>query len=109
MEIKFQFSKDYAMEKVMFEGLSGREYVTSTKDAVNVMKVRNPAVDFSRDVKAGLYDDLSDEEFQKALDTMRCINSLWHYPGDPESEFQCEMNVLMLLANAIELLSRQRR
>ena len=36
------------------------------------------------------------------------IKELWRYPGElGESGVQDEMNILMLLANAIELVSRQ--
>ena len=41
----------------------------------------------------------------EALDTVGCIRNLWHYPDD--STLISEMNVLTLLANAIELISRQ--
>ncbi len=108
MEVTYRFSDDFSMEDVVFEGLSGLEYVTSTKDALNVMKLRNPAVDFSRNAKEGVYDELSDDEYQQALDTIKCISDLWRYPGESgEETAQYEMNVLSLLANAIELISRQ--
>lgn len=108
MELKYRFNADYAMEDVVFEGLTGREYVTSTKDALNVMKIRNPAVDFSEEAKEGFYDHLSDEEYQEALDTINCIQQLWCYPEERGAHTgKYEMNILMLLANAIELISRQ--
>ena len=108
MEVTYRFSDDFSMEDVVFEGLSGLEYVTSTKDALNVMKLRNPAVDFSRNAKEGVYDELSDDEYQQALDTIKCISDLWRYPGESgEDSAKYEMNVLSLLANAIELISRQ--
>ena len=108
MEVTYRFSDDFSVEDVVFEGLSGLEYVTSTKDALNVMKLRNPAVDFSRNAKEGVYDELSDDEYQQALDTIKCISDLWRYPGESgEDSAKYEMNVLSLLANAIELISRQ--
>ena len=108
MEVTYRFSDDFSMEDVVFEGLSGLEYVTSTKDALNVMKLRNPAVDFSRNAKEGVYDELSDDEYQQALDTIKCISDLWRYPGESgEDSAKYDMNVLSLLANAIELISRQ--
>lgn len=108
MELTFTFDKDYVMENIVFDGLNGREYVTSTKDALNVMKLKNPAVDFTRDVKRGVYDSLSDEEYERALGAIECVSRLWRYPDEPEDRStEYEMNVLALLANAIRLISRQ--
>lgn len=107
MKMTYYFDEDACLKDVEFDGLTGREYVTSTKDALNVMKIKNPAIDFSDDVKRGVYDDVSDEEYKEMLETVKCMKDLWHYPGDPKDRIQSEMNVLMLLANAIELISRQ--
>lgn len=107
MELHYKFNKDYSMENVVFDGLNGREYITSTKDALNLMKIKNPALAFCEEAKAGLYDSISDEEYQQALDTIQCVKSLWRYPGEAEGTSRTEMNILMLLANAIELVSRQ--
>lgn len=107
MKMKYYFDDDSCLANVTFDGLTGREYVTSTKDALNVMKIKNPAIDFCADAKAGIYNDVSDEEYKKMLKTIKCIKDLWCYPGDPKDKMQSEMNVLTLLANAIELISRQ--
>lgn len=107
MKMMYCFNDDTSLDQVMFDGLTGREYVTSTKDALNVMKIKNPAMDFCADAKAGVYDDVSDEAYQQMLQTIKCVKNLWHCPGDPEDSAKPEMSVLMLLANAIELVSRQ--
>ncbi len=108
VKIKYRFNNEYSVEDVIFDGLNGREYVTSTKDALNVMKIENPAVDFTEDVKAGHYDDLTDEEYQQALDMIKCISKLWRCPGEPEeTASRYDMNILSLLANAIEMIGRQ--
>ena len=108
MELTFTFDKNYVMENIVFDGLNGREYVTSTKNALNVLKLKNPAVDFTKDVKRGVYDSLSDEEYKQALSAIECVSGLWRYPDEPENQStKYEMNVLALLANAIRLISRQ--
>lgn len=105
MKLKYDFDDDSSLKGVAFDGLTGCEYVISTKDALNVMKIHNPAMDFSQDAKGGLYDEVSDEEYEQMLYTVKCVKELWRYPGD--SGVREEMNILMLLANAIELISRQ--
>jgi ATP-dependent protease Clp ATPase subunit len=50
---------------------------------------------------------MTDEEYSQMLDTIKFLQELWHYPDEPgEAPKKYEMNVLMLLANAIEALSR---
>lgn len=109
MEMRYRVNEnDYSLENVTFAGLTGHEYVVSTKDALNVMKIQNPATQFSADAKAGYYDKFSDEEYEEILAAIKCVSSLWHYPGEPKDcQAQYEMNILTLLANAIELISQQ--
>ena len=108
MELPYRFTDDSSLADVVFMGLTGREYVTSTKDALNVMKIKNPAVDFQECLKAGDFNDVPDEEYKQMLDTIKCIKDLWRYPDEPaDSQTQYDMNILALLANAIELISRQ--
>ena len=109
MEISIEYSADYShIEKVAFEGLTGREYVSSTKDALNVMKIRNPALKFSDDAKAGCFNEMTDAEYKRMLEMVKCLKSLWSYPDASEDDGNAvEMSVLMLLANAIRLISRQ--
>ncbi len=108
MNMIYTFDADSSLKGVQFDGLTGREYVTSTKDAINVMKVKNPAILFSGDAKAGTYDETPDEEYEQMIYTIRTIKELWRYPGEPkDAGMKNEMNILMLLANAIELISRQ--
>lgn len=108
MKLRYDFRDDFSLEGVAFDGLTGREYVTSTKDALNVMKVRNPAEGFNQDIKAGLYDNIPDEDYEQIFDTIKCVEGLWRCPGESkDSGRKHEMNILMLLVNAIELISRQ--
>lgn len=107
MTLKYRFDKEYRLRDISFEGLNGREEVSSTKEALHVMKIRNPAIDFAEDVKKGYYNDISDEDYQRALDTIKCVRDLWRRPDDPpDSKGQCEMNPLELLANAIRMVAR---
>lgn len=105
MEMTFKFNQNYGITDVAFEGLSGREYVTSPKEALNIMKIRNPILKFSKDAKAGNYSDLSEEEYEKACHTLLYISELWHPSGAVANKPVREMSPLMLLANAIERIS----
>ncbi len=107
MNMIFDFGDDASLEGVRFEGLTGREYVTSTRDALNVMKVKNPDTAFCQDVTAGIYDETPEDEYEQLFHAVKAVKGLWRYPGDPEDAVQDEMNILMLLANAIGLISRQ--
>lgn len=108
MDMIYDFSGDSSLEGVRFNGLTGQEYVKSTKEALNVMKIKNPAILFKEDAKAGAFNEVSDEKYEQMLYTIKTISTLWHYPGEPDGNSMAnEMNILMLLANAIELISRQ--
>ncbi len=107
MELVYEFDQNGAMTDAHFEGLDGCEQVSSVKEALSLMKIRNPAVSFSEGAKAGVYNDVPDEEYQPMFQAVKCVSSLWRYKDAPEgSPNQLEMNALMLLANAVELVSR---
>lgn len=107
MELIFDFDQRQGLADVGFHGLDGTESVASIKDALRLLKIRNPAVNFANAVKHGAYDDVPDAEYKRMLDTMTFISELWRYPDDPgEAPQKSEMNALMLLANAIEALSQ---
>lgn len=111
MQLKYKFGTDGLMTDAWFAGLnrSGSERVTSVSEAITRLRVENPAVTFSRAAKAGLYNKVSDEEYDSMLRSINCISVLWRYKGDKPADktTRKEVNVLTLLANAIELLTRQ--
>lgn len=109
MELAYDFDKNGNIVNVRFEGLDGRERVTSLKQALTVLQVRNPAVAFTENVKSGLYDHVSDEEYERMLHTVEAVSLLWRYKEDQQEDksTQLSMNALMLLANAIETIGRQ--
>ena len=111
MQLKYKFGTDGLMTDAWFAGLngSGSERVTSVSEAITRLRVENPAVTFTRAAKAGLYNKVSDEEYDSMLRSINCISVLWRYKGDkPVGETtRKKVNVLTLLANAIELLTRQ--
>lgn len=108
MKMAYRFDKDYSVTDILFRGLDGREQVTSTKEALQLMRIRNPSVDFIADVKKGVYNNLSDEDYQKALDTIQCLQGLWRAPGEPaDAKTEYEMNPLVLLSNAIQVITSQ--
>lgn len=107
MELLFDFDQRQGITRVRFDGLDGFEHVTSLKEALNLMRIKNPAVAFSADVQAGAYNDVPDAEYKRMLETVKYISSMWCYMDEPgEIPPKYEMNALMLLANAIEALSQ---
>ena len=107
MELIFDFDQRQGLANVRFEGLDGTEDVASMKQALSLLKIRNPVIPFADAVKSGAYDHVPDAEYKRMLDTMTFISELWRYPDEPgEAPAKYEMNVLMLLANAIKALSQ---
>ncbi len=107
MDLIFDFDNRQGITNVRFDGLDGTEEVKSVKEALGLMKIRNPAVTFSEDVHRGTFDKVPDAEWNRILETVRYISSLWYYATDPgETPPKFEMNALMLLANALEALSQ---
>ena len=109
MQLKNKFGPDGLITGVWFDGLNGQERVTSVSQALTKLRVQNPAVVFAKDAKAGLFDEASDEEYNAMLRSVECIAMLWRYKGDApgDKSTRREMNVLTLLANAVELICRQ--
>lgn len=103
MTMKYRFDEEYRLKNISFEGLDGRERVTSTKEALNVMKIENPIMAFADAIKAGR--DVPDE----AAETINFIHNLWRYPdAPPDCPANREMNPLALLANAIQVITWQK-
>ena len=107
MDMLFDFDLWRGLHNVRFEGLDGSEEVTSLKQALGLMKIRNPAVTFKEAVQALKYDDMTDEEYARMLEAVKFLSSVWRYPDDPkDAQQKYEMSALMLLANALELLCK---
>ena len=105
MEIKYEITHDFSIDQVEFVGLTGNEHVFSVKEALEYLKVENPGHAFAESVKNGATNELNDEEYEELLSTTRCITGLFRLSD--EDETMREMNVLMLLRNAImELVKR---
>ncbi len=106
MKMNYRFTEDFCMEDVSFEGLSGQEFAGSLKEALGILKIENPVAGLREDIKKGRY---KDEELESVLEVMKRISSLWHNPKkQSSSKEEGEMNVLMLLAAAFELISRMK-
>lgn len=104
MKMNYSFTKDFCMKDVTFEGLSGQEFAGSLKEALGILKIENPAVGLREDLKKGRYND---EELEPVIEAVRLISSIWQDPergSSPKGEE--EMNILMLLAAAFEMISR---
>ena len=103
MKMNYRFTEDFCMEDVSFEGLSGQEFAGSLKEALGILKIENPVAGLREDIKKGRY---KDEELESVLEVVKRISSLWHNPKkQSSSKEEGEMNVLMLLAAALELIS----
>ena len=106
MKMNYRFTEDFCMEDVSFEGLSGQEFAGSLKEALGILKIENPVAGLREDIKKGRY---KDAELESVLEVMKRISSLWHNPKkQSSSKEEGEMNVLMLLAAAFELISRMK-
>jgi len=107
MDMIFDFDHRQGITNVRFDGLDGTEDVKSVKEAVSRLQIRNIAVTFSENAHRGAYDNVPDADYNRMLETIRYISSLWFYAEDPgEAPPKFEMNALMLLANALEALSQ---
>ncbi len=109
MEMDWKFNQDGSLEHITFQGLNGSEFVGNLKSALDLLKIKNPTSTFADRVKTGEFDNMLDDEYCMIYRAIDSVSSLWYYPDVQEEDelAQCEMNVLMLLANAIEVISKQ--
>ncbi len=108
MTMDFKYDNYGSLEHIVFRGLNGCEPARDMKNALELLKIDNPKRTFQDRVKAGEFDNTSDDEYKQIVDAVDFVASLWRYPGAKVGELaQCEMNPLMLLANAIEVASKQ--
>ena len=78
------------------------------KNAMELLKVDNPKRTFRDRVKVGEFDNTPEDEYQQIVNAVEFVATLWRYPDAQVGELaQPEMNVLMLLANAIQVASKQ--
>ncbi len=107
--MKMNFQYDYgSLEHITFEGLNGCETVRDMKNALELLKIENPKRTFQDRVRAGEFDDTPDDEYMQIVSAVEFAATLWRYPDAQAGELaQPAMNVLMLLANAIEVCSKQ--
>ncbi len=107
--MKMDFQYDYgSLKHIAFEGLNGCETVRDMKNALELLKIDNPKRTFQDRVRAGEFDATPEDEYLQIVDAVEFLATLWRYPDAQAGELaQPEMNVLMLLANAIEMCSKQ--
>lgn len=67
MELIFDFDQRQGLANVRFEGLDGTEDVASMKQALSLLKIRNPVIPFTDAVKSGAYGILRDRETGEVL------------------------------------------
>lgn len=108
MKMDFNYDNYGSLEHITFEGLNGCESVRDMKNALELLKIENPKRTFQARVRAGEFDTTPEDEYLQIVDAVDFVATLWRYPDAKVGELaQPEMNVLMLLANAIELASKQ--
>ena len=107
--MKMDFQYDYgSLKHIAFEGLNGCESVRDLKNALELLKIENPKRTFQARVRAGEFDDTPEDEYRQIVSAVEFLATLWRYPDAQAGELaQPAMNVLMLLANAIEMCSKQ--
>lgn len=105
MKLSYSIEPDGTLRDVEFIGATGREQVLTVKGALQVLQLEDPVSDFIEAVKRGEYDNMSDEEYDHVLLTMRCLHELFRFPDRPKDATPPpQMNVLSLLANAMTRL-----
>lgn len=108
MTMDFQYDGYGSLEHIMFQGLNGCEFAGNLKSALELLKIENPMCSFQERVKAGEFDNMPDDEYNQIVSAVQFAATLWCYPDAQVGELaQSEMNVLMLLANAIKVASKQ--
>ena len=107
MKLSYQVKEDFTLQDVGFTGCSGLEPVNNVKEALEVLRLENPAVAFTEAAKAGKFNDMDDLDYRWLLSSIKCISGLFHYPDAPsDGKAEARMNVLTLLDNAIQELTR---
>ncbi len=107
MTMEFGYSEEGSLKNITFQGLNGSEFTGNIKSALDLLKIENPVRVFKDRVKAGEFDCMMDDGYNRILSEVEFVSSLWRYPDAGEGEpRQGELNVLMLLANTIEAASR---
>ena len=76
MDLIFDFDRCQGITNARFNGLDGSEPVMSVKEALNLMKIRNPSIVFSEAVHDGAYNSVPDAEYKRMLDTIKYISTL---------------------------------
>ena len=61
-------------------GLNGCETVRDMKNALELLKIENPKRTFQERVRAGEFDDTSEDEYRQIVDAVEFIATLWRYP-----------------------------
>ncbi len=108
MKLSYAFDPDGTIRDVEFTGCTGTERVDTVKEALQVLRLENPGPAFYELVKRGDYNDVPDEEYHQTLMTVKCLSRLFRYPDDPRDAMaRREMNVLILLANALTRVVEQ--
>lgn len=108
MKLKYDVADDGSIVNAHFDGLTGCEPVTTLKQALTLLQIKNPALVFTEDAKAGVYDHVPDKDYYRLLAAVESISILWRHAGDYSEgkPTQPSLNPLTLLANAVELIGQ---
>ena len=81
MVMEFGYNGDGSLKNITFSGLSGREFTGNVKNALELLKIENPARVFMDRVKAGEFDTMPEDEYQQVLSAVEFVASLWRSYG----------------------------
>lgn len=107
MKLNYKVNSDATIQDAMFTGCTGLERVSNVKEALGILRIENPAIEFVKTLNNGKFHGMSDEEYDRLFDTVKFISELFRYPDDPpDAKLHPQMNALTLLANAITEIVR---
>ncbi len=87
--MNFKYDEYGSLEHITFQGLNGCEPVRDLKNALELLKIENPKRTFQDRVKAGEFDNTSDDGYEQIVDAVDFAASLWRYPDAQVERRQC--------------------
>lgn len=111
LTVKFEFDSDSKV-RVRLEGLTGLENIDNLtlKEVLNQhLMVQIPAKTFAWKLKSINLDNVSEADIEAEAAVCNCLSELWKNDVFDENEEVniAQMNVLMLLCHAFEIIANQ--
>lgn len=106
MELKYEYDKNGNLSNIVLLGVNGFEAVSSVKEAVEMMAIKNTARSFTINYRLGGYANMSKEDIEKEAAVANILAELWRRLDEPDV-MQTELNIAMLLVNSLVMNVRQ--